>query len=150
YCDPSDFLRCQGQQCFASTRQEGILVFVWFDIQRCTETDRAQQWQRQDSALGHHPVQVGNPDGDQLHIGARQAQPIKAALEGQKSVFQITRALGKHDQRVAGVQRVEDGLQWVAGRVASLAVNQNSLKDLIDDVTAYWALLPIIRAGNGS
>src|SRR5690606_11063855 len=143
----SGFLRCQFQQRLTRAGQEGVLVFVLADAQRRAETDRAQQRQGQRTALRHHAVEVGDPYRHQLHGGARLAETVEPALEGQQTLFEIARAFRKHDQRMPLIQCIEHGLQGIGRRVTALTIDQYPMEHAVDDEAAQLALLPVIRAG---
>src|SRR5690606_28104796 len=75
------------------------------------------------------------------------AETVEPALEGQQTLFEIARALRKHDQRMPFIQRIEHGLQGIGRRVAALTVDQHAVEHAVDDEAAQLALLPVIRAG---
>src|SRR5471032_488132 len=64
----SGMLRGEGEQGVAGAGEEQCLVFAVLQLQRCAEAGGAQQWQRQHAALGHDPVEVGDPHRDQLRL----------------------------------------------------------------------------------
>src|SRR5690606_9013991 len=143
----SGLLRRQFQQRLTRAGQEGVLVFVLADAQRRAETDRAQQRQGQRTPLRHHAVEVGDPYRHQLHSGSRLAETVEPALERQQTLFEIARALRKHDQRMPFIQCIEHGLQGIGRRVAALTVDQYAMEHAVDDEAAQLSLLPVIRTG---
>src|SRR5688572_9270608 len=64
--------------------EERVLVFTRPDPQRRAESQRAQQRDRQELALGHHAVQVLDPDGDALDVGPRRHDAPDAAAKRQQ------------------------------------------------------------------
>ena len=98
-------------------------------LHRRAEGDGAQDRHRHHLALGHDALHVVDPDRDQLHAGELLGQVVQPALEGQRLALVAARALGKDDQRVALLQRLDQRLQRVLV-VGALAADVDRVEDL--------------------
>ncbi len=93
--------------------------------ERRAEGDGAEQRDRHELALGHHAVEVLDPDRHQLDVGPRLGEMIEPALERQQLlVAGVARALRKQDQRApassaSAMMAIGVGTRGCAGRARS-------------------------------
>jgi len=119
-------------------------------MQRRPEGHGADQRNGNDLALGHHAVQILDPDRHKIHLRAHPGKMIKAALEGQQQIpAGVALAFGKQDQRVACVQRLRHLCHGVFGPLFGNAVDQHGTEHLLSDEGAQPGFQPVIAGGHG-
>jgi len=93
---------------------------------------RTQHWHRHHLALGHDALHVVDPGRYQHHGREPLRQVVQARLEGLRIFGEAARAFREHDQGVATLQRVHQGLQGIFIPLA-LALHIHRVKHLGGD-----------------
>ncbi|MNE49258.1 hypothetical protein D3C80_1437630 [compost metagenome] len=118
-------------------------------VQGFAEAQCAQQRQWQGAALGHDPVEVGDPHGHQLDLGVGCGQVEQPASERhERFVAKVAGALREEDQRVALGHRFEYWLQGAALAFCALSLDQYAVEDFADEKIADAGLCPVVGSGH--
>ena len=135
----------QREQGGAGALEVGVVRLATRHLDGRAEGDGAHQRHGDELALRHDPVEVLDPDRDELEVRACPRELVKASLEGQQlGVGLVARALRKEDQRVAPVDRLLHHLQRIARPGLAVAVDQHGVEHVAADEAAQPRFHPVV------